>query len=303
VIRLNKLLSQAGVASRRVADDLISQGRVELNGHVVTELGTKADPERDHIKVDGRKLKGAAPERRYLLMNKPAGVMSTRADEHKRRTVLDVMAENGIRGYFYPVGRLDYDTEGLIIMTNDGALAERVTHPRYMLERAYEVIVAGTPEEHDLDRLRKGVVIDGHRTLPAEVTLRRVITTKKGTQAVVDITIKEGRNRQVRKMCDAIGHPVDHLRRTRIGPIMDLKLKAGAMRDLTSAEVRALTESTAATLDPASPVGKSVIENRRIEHQALDKKRASRPGRPFRPAGRAKPAGGAKPTGRPKPTR
>jgi 23S rRNA pseudouridine2605 synthase len=299
VIRLNKLLSQAGVASRRVADDLISQGRVELNGHVVTELGTKADPERDHIKVDGRKLKGAAPERRYLLMNKPAGVLSTRADEHKRRTVLDVMADNGIRGYFYPVGRLDYDTEGLIILTNDGALAERVTHPRYMLERAYEVIVAGTPEEHDLERLRKGVVIDGHKTLPAEVKLRRVITTKKGTQAVVDITIKEGRNRQVRKMCDAIGHPVDHLRRTRIGPIMDLKLKVGAIRDLSATEVRALTQATAATVDPESAIGKSVIENRRIENRAIDKRRnqnrgiekrrSPQPGRPARPTGRAKP--------------
>ena len=264
MIRLNKLLSQLGVASRRVADDLIRQGRVELNGHVVTELGTKADPERDHIKVDGRRLKGAAPERRYLLMNKPAGVVSTRSDEHKRRTVLDVMADNGIRGYFYPVGRLDYDTEGLIILTNDGALAERITHPRYMLERAYEAIVAGTPEEHDLERLRKGVVIDGHRTLPAEVTLRRVITTKKGTQGVVDITIKEGRNRQVRKMCDAIGHPIDHLRRTRIGPIMDLKLKVGAVRDLRDGEVRALIESTEATAPSASAIGKPVIGNRRI---------------------------------------
>src|SRR5213076_946118 len=119
MVRLNKLLSQLGVASRRVAEDLIRQGRVELNGHVVTQLGTKADPERDHIKVDGRKIKGAAAPiaRRYLLMNKPAGVVSTRSDEHKRRTVLDVMADNGIRGYFYPVGRLDYDTEGLILLT------------------------------------------------------------------------------------------------------------------------------------------------------------------------------------------
>jgi 23S rRNA pseudouridine2605 synthase len=275
--RLQKILSQAGISSRRKSEELIVAGRISVNGTIVTELGSKADLERDHIKVDGRRLKGAAPERRYLLMNKPAGVMSTRADEHKRRTVLDVMAENGIRGYFYPVGRLDFDTEGLIILTNDGALAERITHPRYMLERAYEVVVAGTPEEHDLERLRKGVVIDGHRTLPADVRLRRVVKTKTGTQAVVDITIKEGRNRQVRKMCDAIGHPVDHLRRTRIGPIMDLRLKVGAIRDLSPTEVRALIESTAATLDPASATGKSVIENRRSEHRAIDKRRTRSP--------------------------
>jgi len=251
LIRLNKLLSQLGVASRRVADDLIRQGRVELNGHVVAELGTKADPSRDHIKVDGRRIKGAAPDRRYLLMNKPAGVVSTRSDPQRRRTVLDVLSGCGIRGYFYPVGRLDYDTEGLIILTNDGELAERVTHPRHMLERTYEAIVAGTPEEHDLERLRRGVTIDGHRTLPAEITLRRLIKTKKGTQSVLDITIKEGRNRQVRKMCDSIGHPVDHLRRTRIGPIRDLKLKAGEVRDLSDSEVAALRGTRTASPERA----------------------------------------------------
>src|SRR6186997_1639742 len=139
-VRLNKLLSQCGVSSRRVADDLIRQGRVELNGHVVTELGTKANPERDDVRVDGRKLKTGG-ERRYLLMYKPAGVVSTRSDPHGRKTVIDMLAVAGIAGYFYPVGRLDYESEGLLLLTNDGDFAERVTHPRYEMARTYEAQV------------------------------------------------------------------------------------------------------------------------------------------------------------------
>lgn len=167
VMRLNKLLSFAGVASRRVADDLIRQGRVEINGHVVDKLGTQADPEKDDIKVDGRRIKKQAPERRYLLLYKPRGVVSTRSDPEQRMTVIDVLNKAGIRGYFYPVGRLDYDSEGLLIMTNDGAFAERVTHPRYELERTYEVDVEGTPEERDSNgcaRVLRSMV--GERCLP-----------------------------------------------------------------------------------------------------------------------------------------
>src|SRR5689334_1220614 len=134
-MRLNKILSVAGIASRRVADELISQGRVEVNGRVVDALGSQADLEKDEIRVDGRRLKSAPPERRYLLLYKPRGVVSTRSDPQHRTTVIDVLAKAGIHGYFYPVGRLDYDSEGLIILTNDGDLAERVTHPRYELER------------------------------------------------------------------------------------------------------------------------------------------------------------------------
>src|SRR6187549_620495 len=133
-MRLNKLLSHAGVASRRVADELIAQGRVEMNGRVVTALGTKADLEKDDIRVDGRRLK-APPVRRYLLINKPAGVVSTRSDPQRRTTVIDLLAKAGIDGYFYPVGRLDYDSEGLLLLTNDGEFAERASHPRYSLPR------------------------------------------------------------------------------------------------------------------------------------------------------------------------
>src|SRR5262249_37774436 len=152
--------------SRRAADDLIAQGRVEINGRVVTELGTKADLEHDEVKVDGRRLK-RPPTRRYLLMNKPRGVVSTRSDPQRRTTVIDLLARAGLGGYYYPVGRLDSDSEGLILLTNDGDFAERVTHPRYELERTYEAQVAGVPDTHDLDRLRHGVEIEGRRTLPA----------------------------------------------------------------------------------------------------------------------------------------
>ena len=238
-VRLNKLLSMYGIASRRAADDLIAQGRVELNGAIVTELGTKADPDHDDIRVDGRRLK-AAPVKRYLLMYKPAGVVATRSDPQRRKTVIDLVAAAGVKGYFYPVGRLDYDSEGLIILTNDGAFAERVTHPRYELERTYEAVVEGIPDERDLERLRKGVTIDDRRTQPARIKQLRVVSGKRGTQAVLEFVIREGRNRQVRKMCDAIAHPVARLRRTRIGNVTDSVLKPGDFRDLTPAEVRRL---------------------------------------------------------------
>jgi 23S rRNA pseudouridine2605 synthase len=227
-VRLNKLLSQSGVASRRAADELIRQGRVEVNRQVVSELGTKADPALDEIKVDGRRLK-AVPARRYVLLNKPRGVVSTRSDPQGRRTVVDLLTRAGIGGYFYPVGRLDFDSEGLIILTNDGEFAERVTHPRYELDRTYEALVEGVPDDRDLDRLRRGVEIDGRRTLPAKVRLVRMI--------------REGRHRQVRRMFDAIAHPVERLRRTRIGPVTSEGLGPGELRDLTPAELQSLMGS------------------------------------------------------------
>jgi len=239
-MRLNKILSSAGVASRRVADDLIRQGRVEVNGKVVDALGSQADPGRDDIKVDGRRLKTAAPTRRYLLLNKPRGVVSTRSDPQHRTTVIDLLSRAGVSGYFYPVGRLDYDSEGLIILTNDGDFAERITHPRYELERTYEVEVEGVPDERDLSRLRRGVLIDGKKTLPAKVRVIGSSKGRRGDQSLIELTLREGRNRQVRYMCDAIAHPVARLRRTRIGSVSDKRLKPGQVRDLTEAEVKAL---------------------------------------------------------------
>lgn len=237
--RLNKLLSQAGTASRRLADDLIAHGRVEVNGAVVAELGAKADPAVDDIRVDGRRLKVDA-ERRYLLMNKPRGVLSSRSDPHKRRTVIDLLLGAGVKGYFYPVGRLDYDSEGLILLTNDGTFAQQVTHPSYELERTYEALVVGVPDERALDRLRHGVLVEGRKTLPATVRLVRVTKGRGGPQAVLELTLREGRNRQVRHMCSAIAHPVDRLTRIRIGGLQDRNLRPGQIRDLTPAEVRGL---------------------------------------------------------------
>ena len=239
-MRLNKLLSTAGIASRRAADELIRQGRVEVNGRVVAELGVKADPASDVIKVDGRRIKPPAT-RRYLLLNKPRGVVSTRTDPQRRTTVIDLAVKAGIAGYLYPVGRLDYDSEGLIILTNDGEFAERVLHPRYELERTYEAEVEGVPDERDLNRLRHGIEIDGRRTRPARVKVLGVTRTRDGERARLEFVLREGRNRQVRHMCDAIAHPVARLKRTRIGRLTAQGLRPGDLRDLTQGEIKALT--------------------------------------------------------------
>lgn len=233
-IRLQKLLSQAGVASRRAAERLIADGRVTVNGRTVTEMGTKADPG-DDVRVDGRRLK-QAERRRYLLLNKPSGYVTTRSDPRGRATVLDLLA--GVREYVYPVGRLDYDTEGLLLLTNDGELAAILTHPRHGVPRTYEAKVAGVPDDDDLARLRSGIPLDGHRTLPADAVL--VGAGRSGTTSTVVLTIREGRNRQVRRMLEAVGHPVQALTRIRIGPITDRHLPRGAWRDLTLQEVRTL---------------------------------------------------------------
>ena len=235
MIRLQKILSQAGVSSRRAAEKLMAEGRVSVNGKTIFELGTKADPATDDIRVDGRRIK-AAERQRYILLNKPRGYVTTRSDEKRRKTVLNLL--DGVREYVYPVGRLDYDTEGLLLLTNDGELAARLTHPRHEVERTYEARVAGMPDERALERLRKGVPLDGRRTQPADVIL--VNRDRRDADGVLLMTIREGRNRQVRRMCEAVGHPVQRLKRTRIGPISDRKLPVGAWRDLTRQEVAAL---------------------------------------------------------------
>ena len=251
-VRLQKILSQAGVASRRAAERLIEEGRVTVNGRTVREMGVKADPSTDDIRVDGRRLR--APERhRYILLNKPAGVVTTRSDPQKRQTVIDLLG--GVREYVYPVGRLDYDSEGLLLLTNDGDLAARLTHPRHEVERTYEAYVAGTPDEESIGKLRRGIPLDGRRTMPADVKLLSRPALHKGTRShdaagkgsqdrrtsgVLLITIREGRNRQVRRMCEAVGHPVRKLRRIRIGPITDRRLRLGEWRELTRTEVEKL---------------------------------------------------------------
>ena len=243
--RLQKVLSQAGIASRRAAEKLIAEGRVTVNGHTVREMGVKADPAVDDVRVDGSRVK-TAERHRYILLYKPAGFVTTRSDPQRRRTVIELL--RGVREYVYPVGRLDYDTEGLLLLTNDGDLAAMLTHPRHGVERTYEARVAGIPDEAAVERLRRGIPLDGKRTLPAEVTL---LTRGRGHRELRDgngvlvITIREGRNRQVRRMCEAVGHPVRKLTRTKIGPISDRLLKPGDWRELSAAEVRILKDRAA----------------------------------------------------------
>jgi len=240
VERLQKILSQAGIASRRASEQLMLDGRVTVNGVTVRELGTKADPAHDDIRVDGRRVK-VVERHRYLLLNKPRGYVTTRSDPQRRPTVIDLL--RGVREYVYPVGRLDFDSEGLLLLTNDGDLAARLTHPRHGVARVYEARVLGIPDAHDLARLGRGIVLDGRRTEPADVKLvPRGRGAKEG--ATLAVTIREGRNRQVRKMCDAIGHPVAHLKRVAIGPLRDGKLKLGHWRELSPEEVRRLRAAT-----------------------------------------------------------
>lgn len=240
VERLQKILSQAGVASRRASERLMLEGRVTVNGATVRELGTKADAARDDIRVDGRRVK-LVEHHRYILLNKPRGCVTTRLDPQNRPTVIDLL--KGVREYVYPVGRLDFDSEGLLLLTNDGDLATRLTHPRHRVTRVYEVQLAGVPDDHDLKRLARGITVEGRRTAPAEVRL--LPRGRDSTRSTLRLTVHEGRNRQIRKMCEAIGHPVDRLKRVAIGTIHDSHLKPGQWRELTADEVRSLKNGTA----------------------------------------------------------
>jgi 23S rRNA pseudouridine2605 synthase len=246
-VRLQKILSGAGVASRRAAERLMTDGRVTVNGETVRELGAKADPGADDIRVDGRPIRRAAP-RLYLLLNKPRGYVTTRSDPEGRPTVLDLIP--GLHEYVYPVGRLDYDSEGLLLLTNDGDLAAALTHPSHEVPREYHARVRGTPDRDALRRLARGVELDGRRTAPAEIALVDTGVGQHRDQAIVSLILHEGRTRRVRRMLEAVGHPVVRLRRVRIGPLTDPALKTGMVRELTAREVAALRAASARpTLD------------------------------------------------------
>ena len=271
--RLQKILSAAGVASRRAAEVLIQEGRVTLNGQTVTELGTKADPDADDVRVDGRRVR-LAGKRRYILLYKPRGYITTRSDPQGRPTVIELLAKGGVREYVYPVGRLDYDSEGLLLLTSDGELAARLTHPRHGVAREYHVRVRGVPDRHALERLARGIVLDSRRTAPAAVAVENIVEGDDGSQAVLSFVIHEGRNRQVRNMCDAIGHPVVRLKRVRIGPISDERIRPGEFRDLTEREI--------ALLKHASADRAAVTKDRPRTSRAARSPRPSGPDRPRR---------------------
>jgi 23S rRNA pseudouridine2605 synthase len=242
MVRLQKLLSMAGVASRRAAEAMILEGRVAVNGQVVKVLGSKADPATDEVKVDGRRLRFDVRPR-YLLLHKPKGYVTTRDDPEGRRTIMDLVT--GVREYVYPVGRLDFDSEGLLLLTSDGDLAAQLTHPRHGVERVYVAIVTGAPDEAALEKLRRGLVIDGQRTAPAVVGRGAIVGKGRKQTTMLKITLREGRNRQVRRMCAQIGHPVRRLTRVRMGPIRLGDLRPGHWRDLTPQEIEKLKQAAA----------------------------------------------------------
>ncbi|HXO19311.1 MAG TPA: pseudouridine synthase [Thermoanaerobaculia bacterium] len=237
--RLQKILARAGIASRRKVEELIREARVTVNGRVA-EIGDKADLQRDAVKVDGKRIQPHAGQHRYLLLNKPRGVMSTVADPGGRPTVMELVPA-GWRKALVPVGRLDFLTEGLLLLTDDGELAQQVAHPRYGCVKTYEVKVKGQPEEAEVDRLRAGIVLDGKRTSPCRITMRpapRRNALSENSWWMVELS--EGRTRQIREMFQRIGHPVQKLRRVAIGPVSDPHLPVGSLRELTEREVEQL---------------------------------------------------------------
>lgn len=236
--RLQKIISRAGLASRRAAEEWIRQGKVTVNGKVA-ELGGKADAERDAILVNGRRLQMPARDV-YFLLNKPASCVTSRSDPEGRPTVLDLIAPRFRKGVA-PAGRLDFDSEGLLVLTTDGDLIQRITHPRYGCSKTYSVKVKGVPADSQVRRLREGMVIDGKRTAPADVTLRHKPRVAKGEKnSWWTVRLVEGRKRQIREMFFRIGHPVQRLIRVAIGEVTDPNLPIGSYRRLEPAEIDSL---------------------------------------------------------------
>lgn len=235
LVRLQKLLAQSGVASRRKCEELMLAGEVEVDGEVVTRLGTKVDPATALIRVGGKRLPPVGPHV-YLVLNKPRGVVSTMSDPQGRPTLSDFVADRPER--LFHVGRLDTDTEGLIVLTNDGDFAQRLAHPSYEVDKTYVAEVGGVPDRAAIRRLLDGVELEDG---PVTVSGARVIG-KRPDRAIVELVIHEGRNRIVRRLLDAVGHPVLRLTRTRIGPVEVGTLRSGSLRDLTRDEIGELLD-------------------------------------------------------------
>ncbi|HEY7789444.1 MAG TPA: pseudouridine synthase [Vicinamibacterales bacterium] len=277
--RIAKVLARAGVASRREVERLIAAGRVSVNGAPLTTPAVKVSAA-DRVTLDGRPVKAAEPTRIFRY-HKPPGLVTTHRDPQGRPTVFEALPKQLPR--LISVGRLDLNSEGLLLLTNDGELTARLTHPRHGIERLYEARVRGLPDQHALDRLASGVMLDGHRTAPASIRRGRPAT--RDNQMVLLIGIREGRNRQIRRMCDAVGHPVIRLRRVAIGPIRDPELRAGTFRELTAHEVAALKRAGGLGRPqgdaPADPVRPLKNQTRPETRDRPD--RQSRPDRPTRP--------------------
>ncbi|MFC2165171.1 pseudouridine synthase [Acidobacteriota bacterium] len=240
IIRLNKFLSNAGVASRRDADRLIVEGRIAVNNEVVQTLGAKVDGAKDVITIDGKKIK-PIDQSQYLILNKPPGYLVTLKDPLQRPTILDLLPD--LKTRVFPVGRLDFDSEGLLLLTNDGELANRLMHPRYGIKKVYLVKVKNVPERSRLQILEQGIRIDGKKTAPAKVKL-----LKSGSRrALIRIELTEGRKREVRKMFEAIGHPVRELKRIQFAELNLKNLKRGHWRHLTPNEISNLKKITSLT--------------------------------------------------------
>jgi 23S rRNA pseudouridine2605 synthase len=239
-VRLQKVLAQAGIGSRRACEVLISEGRVEVNSEVVLEQGRRVDPERDVIRVDGARI--PPPRRhRYLALNKPRGVVATMDDPEGRRTIADLLDTRQLRNErLFHVGRLDTDSEGLLIMTNDGDLAQRLAHPSYEVPKTYIAEVAGVVSEQTLKRLRRGITLEDGPVRPTSVK----IVSSVGDKTLLKITLQEGRNRIVRRTMEAVGHPVRRLSRIGIGSVRLGNLKVGEYRELTREELGGLLDLT-----------------------------------------------------------
>ncbi len=230
--RLQKVMAHAGVASRRKSEDLIQQGRVTVNGQVVTQLGTKVDPTRDEIRVDGQRVEIAA-KHVYIMLNKPRGVLSVMEDDRGRRSLGDLVT---VPTRLYPVGRLDANSEGLILLTDDGEVANYLTHPRYKHDKEYRVLVNGRPSEKTLDAWQRGVLLEGEPTAPARVN----VVQGFGSSTLLRVVMHEGRKRQIRRVGALLGHPVQDLRRIRLGPLTLRDLGVGQWRYLTAQEIQKL---------------------------------------------------------------
>lgn len=265
-IRLQKMIAGTGLSSRRKAEALIAAGRVTVNGKVVTELGTKVDPERDHVKVDGKHLEGAQPFV-YLVLNKPKNVMSTLNDPGGRPTVKDFL--HGVSVRVFPVGRLDFDSEGLMLLTNNGDLAQALLHPRYHVPKTYLIKVKGVLTDEEIAQLQRGVKLEDGMTSPAVV--KKVKIAQQNSW--LEITIREGRKHQVKRMLEAVGHLVIKLMRVKMGPLTLGDLGSGEFRFLTDREANALRE----------------LVDQRLELEKTGQDPAARPRRPPRREGWAKP--------------